>query len=795
MNNKFINTILFSRNAILIGILFISYSQFLSATYLEPTKHHPTQQADQNPIDQYFQKIEIYPESGMLTKDGKIILQLKEKWKVLGTVVIQYGPEFNRQTKEINITSGLVEINDLGYNEYEIYLVAKDGNKIANSNFNLPLPSSQEIFKGKTNYLAPYKKYLSTGQLVVHDYIERNSRSASRSSQACNFYGANITGGYWYKNSHDNYPNGGGGQFFYLPTNCAAQPIIKLNCAYSPGSIGWLATENNATQWVERDPYAAWGAEKTQKLAYIYIFKGGMNNTAEDLMHCVTEGTQCSNIGIAKVNEEYQKLTIDGNLSSSIVSNGEIAINTNANWVNLPSGHTLTVCGGASATIEGDILKINGSGQKTVRLCTGTGSIDYRFSIRSVKKSNLLYLVSHNQVTQYFFGAKVRYASFVYSSVSCAVSISSQPENQSRCGSAPGTFCVEASGTGLSYQWQYSSNGSTLGGNATESTATQSCLTTSSGSYFRVRVRDNSGCEVYSNWVKFTSENVVINVTNVPSVCADDANFTLTNVSPSGGTFSGSGVNAAGLFNPATAGAGSHTINYTYTNNNNCTGATSFDITVEDCTPDCPATLPLTCEYRLQKQVDWISGNCNPTICADGRLELSVKPNTYVSYQWSGPNNFNGTGNSDGDILVSNRLMPQQAGTYSVTVTDTNGCTGTTAITIATKECPCNLSSSITKKTYLDNNTTNIALHTFSYDLAITGGGDNGWLMYDVVNGHPNQVIQSGENGETLNMGPFPVDQNGSMIIIMDADNKTCIQSIGVNMNSCIYTETCTCCK
>ena len=242
------------------------------------------------------------------------------------------------------------------------------------------------------------------------------------------------------------------------------------------------------------------------------------------------------------------------------------------------------------------------------------------------------------------------------------------------------------------------------------------------------------------------------------------------------------------------ADAGDYTIRVFY-GANDCFTDVVVTVIAAECTLDCSNVPSLTCAYRLQKQVDWVSGNCNPTICADGRLELSVIPTTFTTYDWSGPNGFSRTGNANGDILISNCLMPEQAGTYTVTVTDENGCTGTTAITVTTKECPCNLNATVSNETYLDNNTSNTDQHTFTYDLAIDGSGQNGWLMYDVVSGNINQIIDSGDNNTTLNMGPFPVDQNGSMLILMDADNTACIQSIGVNMNSCVYTGACDCCR
>lgn len=201
------------------------------------------------------------------------------------------------------------------------------------------------------------------------------------------------------------------------------------------------------------------------------------------------------------------------------------------------------------------------------------------------------------------------------------------------------------------------------------------------------------------------------------------------------------------------------------------------------------------CEYRLQKQVDWITGDCSPMLCLDGRLELSATPNNYTSYEWSGPNGFNGRGDANGNLLISNCLLADQAGTYTVTVTNENGCTGTTSIDIGLKDCPCNLNSTVSNQTYLDNNTTDVQQHTFTYQLDISGSGEQGWLLYDVVSGNTHEIIDRNSTDKTLNLGPFPVDQNGSLYILMNAENTACFQSIGVNMNSCVYTGACNCCS
>lgn len=89
-----------------------------------------------------------------------------------------------------------------------------------------------------------------------------------------------------------------------------------------------------------------------------------------------------------------------------------------------------------------------------------------------------------------------------------------------------------------------------------------------------------------------TPVTFTINVNPVPTVtfdlssitppCVYDPAFTLPAGTPSGGTFSGPGVNGTN-YNPATAGVGTHTITYSVTQNG-CTGSSSSTITVDACT-------------------------------------------------------------------------------------------------------------------------------------------------------------------------------------------------------------------
>jgi len=96
-------------------------------------------------------------------------------------------------------------------------------------------------------------------------------------------------------------------------------------------------------------------------------------------------------------------------------------------------------------------------------------------------------------------------------------------------------------------------------------------------------ITDANGCT--------TTVGGTLNDPNAPTVtltiatdtaCLADGAFTLTGESPIGGTFSGPGV-SAGMFDPATAGAGTHAISYTYTDISGCTGSTVDSIYVDVC--------------------------------------------------------------------------------------------------------------------------------------------------------------------------------------------------------------------
>lgn len=65
----------------------------------------------------------------------------------------------------------------------------------------------------------------------------------------------------------------------------------------------------------------------------------------------------------------------------------------------------------------------------------------------------------------------------------------------------------------------------------------------------------------------------------IADVCINDTSIILAGGFPSGGTYSGNGVSNDSIFTPSLAGIGTHTITYTY-DNNNCINSTTQTITV-----------------------------------------------------------------------------------------------------------------------------------------------------------------------------------------------------------------------
>jgi len=87
------------------------------------------------------------------------------------------------------------------------------------------------------------------------------------------------------------------------------------------------------------------------------------------------------------------------------------------------------------------------------------------------------------------------------------------------------------------------------------------------------------GTGIFSNPITITRYLPTVTLQPFNNVSITTPPFALTGGAPSGGTYSGPGV-SNGIFDPAAAGLGTHTITYTYTDLNLCTNSAENTITV-----------------------------------------------------------------------------------------------------------------------------------------------------------------------------------------------------------------------
>ncbi len=172
---------------------------------------------------------------------------------------------------------------------------------------------------------------------------------------------------------------------------------------------------------------------------------------------------------------------------------------------------------------------------------------------------------------------------------------------------------------------------------------------------------DGNGCS--------NSDSTSITVNDLPTVqidpfgndtiCIDAGQMSLPAGSPSGGTYSGTGV-IGGYFDPVTSGAGSFDVIYTYTDGNMCTNSDTTSIAVN--------ALPVV-------QLDPFN---NDTIC-NTDATISLPAGTPVGGGYTGT----GVVGNDFDPAVSG------VGTFDVvyTYTDQYGCENSDTATIVVANC------------------------------------------------------------------------------------------------------------
>lgn len=193
------------------------------------------------------------------------------------------------------------------------------------------------------------------------------------------------------------------------------------------------------------------------------------------------------------------------------------------------------------------------------------------------------------------------------------------------CSGNSATLSVSNTCTGCTYTW---SNG-----------ATGAQITTSTAGTYRVTATNSCGTissDAYTLTVNPTPQAAINNLSNTYCLAASDVVLSGT---PAGGTFGGM-VISSNVFSPSGAGAGTHNVIYTVTQNG-CTGSVTQQVLV--------SSAPIV----------QISSFDTTTFCEGGSATLTATQGT--AYTWT-----NGA--------TTQAINVTQSGSYHVTVTNPGGC-------------------------------------------------------------------------------------------------------------------------
>jgi PKD repeat protein len=120
-------------------------------------------------------------------------------------------------------------------------------------------------------------------------------------------------------------------------------------------------------------------------------------------------------------------------------------------------------------------------------------------------------------------------------------------------------------------------------GNTWSNSATGSSITVSASGTYTVTNTVATCVSPASNSISVVvNSNPAVTFASVPMMCVTDGPATLTQGSPAGGSYSGTGV-SSNQFDPSTAGIGSHVITYSFTNGSGCSGTAQKTIVVDAC--------------------------------------------------------------------------------------------------------------------------------------------------------------------------------------------------------------------
>ncbi|NJN34383.1 MAG: hypothetical protein HC817_09165 [Saprospiraceae bacterium] len=247
--------------------------------------------------------------------------------------------------------------------------------------------------------------------------------------------------------------------------------------------------------------------------------------------------------------------------------------------------------------------------------------------------------------------------------------ITTNPTNTTRCPAANATFTAAATGATLSYQWQVSVNGgstwSNISGEMSPTLTLSSVSLSMNGNQYRLEVKENALCPVYSTAATLTVQNPAIPLT--------------VTVNPGNG-----GNMCIGIVRNISAMVNGGTMPYTYswTSTSGGTFANQVDNAVDHTPPTSPAFYNITTNIVDANGCTANSGSSNNVVAnATPTVAIATMPQTVCSGASIAPITASNTNNS---VIVSSIVWTTSKDNSNVTgsVTASAPTSGVNTVTI-----------------------------------------------------------------------------------------------------------------
>lgn len=325
--------------------------------------------------------------------------------------------------------------------------------------------------------------------------------------------------------------------------------------------------------------------------------------------------------------------------------------------------------------------------------------------------------------------------------LNCNISIVPSPTVSPNpiCAGQSATISITNTVSGYNYNVYTSSTGGTSIGSAPLSVSPVNTTTY----YIEVQSQSNPSC------ISATRTPVTVSVNPAP-------NLTI-NASPNpictGNTLT---LSVSGASSYTWNGPSGFSSNASSTTIVNVSSSNAGNYTVTGTALGCSSTSVITVSVNITPSP---TASANSPICAGSNLSLTAQPNGMSSYSWSGPGGFSSTNQNP---VISN-VNTSQSGTYTLTVTASNGCSNTVTTNVIVNTGP-NVSTSASGTITCSNPTVQIIATTTTSPVSYTWSGPG---------------VVSGVNSATV-----VVNQGGTYSVAVSGSGCTTNSTINVSINT-----------